>query len=238
MTASTIAFYYVKPRPGSMAGSMQPESPPEIIWGQGTPAAIAPFTTVNKGSIFMQTNGTDDESSCWIKVDEGEDADDWVQMLTSGGNVFAPALESGDSVSSISIASTPTGSGATWYSPLFVQANIGNVATGYTCAAEFEMNASNTNSAQWYVLSLNANGTDTSRHNRSSYIALWDYGTTAKRLNSLFNFASLGTIPATASTTALISKLGAGKETTCDAAVRFVVDNTPYWFLCSTTAPA
>ena len=236
MTTSTVAFYLH--RPANDPGGMAPEYLPGLIWGQGTPGAIEPFTTINKGSIYMQVNGTDDESHCWMKVDEGGDAADWVQLLSSGGNVFAPALTTSDSVSSISISSTPTGSGATWYSPLFVQANIGNVATGYTCAAEFEMNASNTNSAQWYVLSLNANGTDTSRHNRTSYIALWDYGTTAKRLNSLFNFCSLGTIPATASTTALISKLGAGKETTCDAAVRFVVDNTPYWFLCSTTAPA
>jgi hypothetical protein len=245
MTASVQAFFLHNPKGPSGSGlawpegpgGMFPETPPCIIWGQGTPAAIEPFTLVGEGSIYIQSNATDDEAHVYQKVANDGDANDYVALL-SAINVFAPVLTTSDSIQSIKIAGTPTGSAATWYSPLFVQLNIGNAVTGYSAAAEFEANASNTNSAKWFVLSLNANGTDTNRHGDSAYIALFDYGTAAKRMRNLFDFESLGTVPATASTTAIVSKLAGGKETTCDAAVKFRVGGVSYWFLATTTAPA
>jgi len=47
-------------------GALFEESGPAILWGQGTPAAIAPFTTVNKGSLYLQVNDTDDSHMLWV----------------------------------------------------------------------------------------------------------------------------------------------------------------------------
>ena len=57
---------------------------PAWLWGQGTPAAIVPFTTVNKGSLYSEVNATDDDANLWVKRDEGSDAADWVRMGDSG----------------------------------------------------------------------------------------------------------------------------------------------------------
>lgn len=83
MTASVFAQGLIDPLTG-LAGKketqLSPETSPNIIWGQGTPGAIAPFTTCNKGSLYLQTNATDDYNCLWLKVDEGGDAADWVQV--------------------------------------------------------------------------------------------------------------------------------------------------------------
>ncbi|KKL93983.1 hypothetical protein LCGC14_1869220 [marine sediment metagenome] len=65
-------------------GAMFPEAGPAWIWGQGTPAAIAPFTTVQKGSIYSEVNAADDDPALWFKVDEGGDAADWVSVGNTG----------------------------------------------------------------------------------------------------------------------------------------------------------
>ena len=90
MATSTQA-YFVFPAPGvgaghinPVAGDMFPENSPAWLWGQGTPAAIAPFTTVNKGSVYSQVNATDDDPSIWLKVDEGGDTADWVLQGNTG----------------------------------------------------------------------------------------------------------------------------------------------------------
>jgi hypothetical protein len=92
MAASTKAFFLYPPSPGlggaghvePPGGAMLPEGSPAWLWGQGTPAAIAPFTTVNKGSIYSEVNATDDDPNLWMKVDEGGDAADWVRMGSTG----------------------------------------------------------------------------------------------------------------------------------------------------------
>ena len=92
MTASTQAWYVYPPGYGvggtgaivPPSGSMHPEDPPAWLWGQGTPAAIAPFTLVNKGSLYSQVNATDDNPHLWTKVDEGGDTADWVLMGNTG----------------------------------------------------------------------------------------------------------------------------------------------------------
>ena len=94
MTASTKAWYLFPPStrlggtgevppPGSIGGAF-PESAPAWLWGQGTPAAIAPFTVVNKGSLYSEVNATDDDPHIWMKVDEGGDTADWVSIGSVG----------------------------------------------------------------------------------------------------------------------------------------------------------
>ena len=93
MATSTLArFMFRAPRdeagqvPPSTWGQAFPaaENAPAWLWGQGTPAAIAPFTTVNKGSIYSEVNASDDNPNLWMKVDEGLAASDWVLMNNVG----------------------------------------------------------------------------------------------------------------------------------------------------------
>ena len=102
MTASTKAWYLFPsstrmggagevPPPGSIAG-MYPESAPAWLWGQGTPGAIAPFTVVNKGSLYSEVNSTDDDPNLWMKVDEGGDTADWVSVGATGVVTVRSAL--------------------------------------------------------------------------------------------------------------------------------------------------
>ncbi len=69
------------PGPG---GSMDEEGQPAIMWGQGTPDGnLAPFNLVNKGSLYLEVNGTDDQAHTWQKVDEGGESGlaDWKRMF-------------------------------------------------------------------------------------------------------------------------------------------------------------
>jgi len=253
MTTSTNAFYYVKPNPGPVGGSLAPETAPGIIWGQGTPGAIAPFTDVNKGSIYMQVNGTDDESHCWMKVDEGGDAADWRQLLLSGANTLAessgatevhgvewnytPTLASGGSAVGVNIAVTTAGTAGSWASGFYSKVTQGTTknVNGYISGGEIEVVNTNTNPSDWFPLVLNANSTNNGSH--SSFIALRNYGTAV--LNSLFWVGDAALIDATGpDSTVLVSTLSGGKETTCDKAVRFIANGTPLWFLATSTAPA
>ncbi len=58
------------------------EKAPSILWGTGTPNGdLSPFDLVNKGSLYMEVNNTDDQTALWIKVDEGGDNADWVRIF-------------------------------------------------------------------------------------------------------------------------------------------------------------
>ncbi len=105
MVASTAAWFLAGGAPiGAGLGNYQygggtfPETAPAIIWGNGTPGAFVPFTSVNKGSLYMEVNNTDDTTALWMKVDEGGDTDDWTRVfaedhaLIAGGDVAAGAL--------------------------------------------------------------------------------------------------------------------------------------------------
>ena len=63
---------------------LAPENQPAWLWGTGTPAAIAPFTTVNKGAVYSEVNAADDNACLWMKVDEGGNAADWVRLGNTG----------------------------------------------------------------------------------------------------------------------------------------------------------
>ncbi|KKN37299.1 hypothetical protein LCGC14_0764980 [marine sediment metagenome] len=92
MATSTKAQFLFPPAYGEGAGNvlqaygpaMAPEGMPAWLWGQGTPGAIVPFTTVNKGSLYSEVNTTDDDPALWFKVDEGGDAADWVSVGKTG----------------------------------------------------------------------------------------------------------------------------------------------------------
>lgn len=91
MTASTNAWYLFPSTAlggagviSGPSGAVQPEEAPAWLWGNGTPAAIVPFTTVNKGSLYSEVNATDDDVNLWMKIDEGGDTADWVLMGNTG----------------------------------------------------------------------------------------------------------------------------------------------------------
>ncbi len=92
MTVSVRAFFLTPPEvgmlgsvgfTGQVGGAMHPETPPSILWGQGTPNGdLPPFNLVNKGSLYMCVNNTDDSGHLYHKVDEGGDDADWVLYET------------------------------------------------------------------------------------------------------------------------------------------------------------
>ena len=92
MPVSTVAFFMnpeyqqaVGTRTQAYGSQMVPEGRPVDLWGQGTPGAFPPFTTVNKGSTYREVNAADDvAANFWVKVDEGGDAADWVEMGNTG----------------------------------------------------------------------------------------------------------------------------------------------------------
>lgn len=79
--------------PGA-GGGMDEEGQPAIMWGQGTPDGnLAPFNLVNKGSLYMEVNGTDDQAHMWQKVDEGGESglDDWKRMFVEDHKLIVAA---------------------------------------------------------------------------------------------------------------------------------------------------
>jgi hypothetical protein len=91
MVASTKALVVIPPdypgagsQFGAYSSPLAPENQPAWLWGQGTPAAIPPFTTVNKGSLYSEVNASDDDPCLWVKVDEGGDTADWVLFGNTG----------------------------------------------------------------------------------------------------------------------------------------------------------
>ena len=80
MTASVQAWKILDPK----ETSLMPEKPPQILFGQGTPNGdLEPFKSAQKGSLYMQSNATDDDSHVFMKVDEGGDDADWVALVVN-----------------------------------------------------------------------------------------------------------------------------------------------------------
>jgi hypothetical protein len=53
-----------------------------IIWGAGIPDGDAsPQDDAVKGSLYIQTDATDDQPSLWVKVDDASADDDWVAVF-------------------------------------------------------------------------------------------------------------------------------------------------------------
>lgn len=74
MAASVFAKKILDPKQTSMMA----EHPPCWLAGQGTPDGdLEPFKSAQKGSLYSQTNATDDAGHLWVKIDEGGDDADW-----------------------------------------------------------------------------------------------------------------------------------------------------------------
>ena len=102
MTASVQAWDLLKPK----ETSMMPEKPPTLLFGQGTPNGdLEPFKSAQKGTLYFQSNATDDSPHVYQKVDEGEDDNDWVVLaIKANTRQFATTRE---------IFNIDNGSGAT-----------------------------------------------------------------------------------------------------------------------------
>lgn len=91
MTVTTKAHELFPHAGGSIGGmgwadppgmSLTPEGAPTVLWGVGTPDGDAsPFNLVNKGSLYLCVNNTDDQACVYQKVDEGGDDADWVLVF-------------------------------------------------------------------------------------------------------------------------------------------------------------
>ena len=74
MAASVFAKKILDPKETAMMA----ERPPCWLAGQGTPNGdLEPFLSAQKGSLYSQTDATDDAGHLWVKIDEGGDDDDW-----------------------------------------------------------------------------------------------------------------------------------------------------------------
>jgi hypothetical protein len=91
MTASVKAWDLLKPK----QTSMMPESPPTLLFGQGTPNGdLEPFKSAQKGTLYFQSNETDDKSHVYMKVDEAGDDDDWEKLtINNTARQFATTRE-------------------------------------------------------------------------------------------------------------------------------------------------
>src|SRR5688572_23720731 len=88
MTDNTVAFLVVNPDPSAKQVAMIPEKAPTLLWGQGTPDGDRePFLSAQKGTLYFQSDATDDSSHVWQKVDEGNDNDDWVLFEAGAGSI-------------------------------------------------------------------------------------------------------------------------------------------------------
>jgi hypothetical protein len=92
MTANVRAFYLLPPQlaefGGGIGSALWPEQAPAVLWGQGTPDGDrAPFTVVNKGSLYLCTNNADDVGAVYQKVDEGDADTDWVLLGGQSGGI-------------------------------------------------------------------------------------------------------------------------------------------------------
>lgn len=88
MTTNTVAFLVVNPNPAQKQAAMIPENAPTFLWGQGTPDGDRePFLSAQKGSFYSQVDATDDTPHVWVKVDEGNDDDDWIVLEAGAGSI-------------------------------------------------------------------------------------------------------------------------------------------------------
>lgn len=81
MSKSTFGKKIVDPK----MTSMMVDPPPVWIAGRGTPdGAIEPWKSATKGSLYSQTNATDDEGHLYVKIaNAGADAD-WDLLPIAG----------------------------------------------------------------------------------------------------------------------------------------------------------
>jgi hypothetical protein len=85
MAVNSNAFWVLNPDPANKQAALIPEKAPTLLWGQGTPDGDRqPFLGAQKGSLYFQTDATDDAGHVYVKVDEGNDDNDWVVFSLDG----------------------------------------------------------------------------------------------------------------------------------------------------------
>ncbi len=258
MTDATRAFFLVPPEigdygaagfTGQVGGALHPEPPPSILWGQGTPDGdLGPFTVVNKGSLYMSTNQTDDESTVFMKVDEGGDDNDWTRLLTQVYAVDHGAcsdtgidahvnfdidvtLSATDYFNAFDVALTMDGTSGAFATAGFFKIThpTTKAVSGYFCALELEAINTCVTTSNWCVLSLNSmnNG---SRGSYEAFIKCNDYG--SSEMQSLFYIPHH-----TIETTTPASMVSTATDQNATHNIRIVVGTTVMYLLATTTVP-
>ena len=265
MVTSTKAFFLYPPAPAlggaghvnPPGGGLLPEDSPAWLWGQGTPGAIAPFTTVNKGSVYSEVNATDDYGHMWVKQDEGGDAADWARMLTSPQtiaqtyvdtelhawelNYTATAISAANMVG-LNVAVTTAGTAASWISGIYAKITQGSTknVNGYLSAAEFELVSAANSASAMFTLVLNFSDNATAGVGSSrAFIALREYGTNAPPALFWLGQEFVAAVGAT-SNSVMWTTTGTGYEDNVDYAIRVIAGDgvTPYWIPICSTGPA
>ena len=229
MTASKAWFPYMEPDPVNMEGSLWPEKKPGIYWGQGTPDGdlAGVFIAANKSTIYAQTDATDDHSPLWVKVDEGGDDADWVQLLTTA-QTFSIADGAG-----VNFTGASTSGASGWVSTMF--ASMSNPAdsgvTGYYSVLELELTNACVTSCAYAPLVLNILENAQASLDYSCFIHFRDYGTYEPTL-----FFWIG--DATIATTDGDKMVSTGVEKDATHYIGIRVGTTKMWLLATTTTPA
>jgi hypothetical protein len=95
MAVNTSAFFVNNPNPATAQSALVPEQAPTDLWGQGTPDGDRePFLSAQKGTLYRQVDASDDYSCMWVKVDEGNDDNDWI-LQGAESNAVVDATASG-----------------------------------------------------------------------------------------------------------------------------------------------
>jgi hypothetical protein len=150
--------------------------------------------------------------------------------------VHTGTLSSGDGMVGLNVVTTTAGTAGAWASGGYIKVLQGSTknVNGYLSALELELTNSAANVSDEFVLVLNMSNSGANRGQHESYIALRDYGSTDA--NSFLWVSSDHTI-GTKSDTSLMTTFADGAHIT--HAIRILgPDATPYWMLCSSTAPS
>jgi hypothetical protein len=144
-------------------------------------------------------------------------------------------VSSGDSLVGLNVVTTGAGSGAAWNSAAYFKyAQASKAASGYFCAAEFEVVSTAAGASDHAGIVINMTNNHTGSVPVSPYIMLRDYGTThADCFVRIYGDTGQS---GTTSATTLITTVSNGYEANCDYAVRCMLGSTPIWLLATSTA--
>ncbi len=147
-------------------------------------------------------------------------------------------LSSGDSIVGKNIVVTTGGTAGTWASAIFakvVQGTTKNV-NGYICAAEFEVDLGSVSGtlSNHFVLVLNYNhdDADITSVSHHGYMQLHSYGDVDPRYFLNIQDFTIGT----KADTSMVSTFADGAH--ISHSIKIQIGTTPYWILCSSTAPS
>ena len=129
------------PAPGA---GLDEEGQPSIMWGQGTPDGnLPPFNLVNKGSLYMAVDQTDDTAAIWQKVDEGGETGtaDWGRLFVENHQL----IDTNDIVTNVAFTSAQIADGTLLNAAFNASAAIAYSKlaslTGLVVVEDFETNA-------------------------------------------------------------------------------------------------